>query len=111
MGFRVVLIESNVGIHLKLNNLVINTENRDIWIPIEDISILILDNTKITLNASDIIFFIYIPPINILFIYFITLCPIVNKNKRLSFNNLLFIKLFIMLFALQFRFQHFSVLF
>ena len=51
MGFRVVLIESNVGIHLKLNNLVINTENRDIWIPIEDISILILDNTKITLTA------------------------------------------------------------
>lgn len=56
MGFRVVLIESDVDMHLKLNNLVINKDNKDIWIPIEDISILILDNVKISLTARMLCF-------------------------------------------------------
>ena len=56
MGFRVVFIESNVDMHLKLNNLVINKDNKDIWIPIDDISILILDNVKISLTARMLCF-------------------------------------------------------
>ena len=56
MGFRVVFIESNVDMHLKLNNLVINKDNKDIWIPIDDITILILDNVKISLTARMLCF-------------------------------------------------------
>lgn len=50
MAFRVVMIENEVSIRLKLNNLVITKEGNDIWIPIDDISILVLDN--LTINIS-----------------------------------------------------------
>lgn len=51
MAFRVVLIESETNIKVKLNNLVINNGERDIWIPIDDISVIVLDNLKTNLTA------------------------------------------------------------
>lgn len=47
MAFRVVLIESECSIHLKLNNLIIDKGEGDIWIPLDDISMIVLDNLKI----------------------------------------------------------------
>ncbi len=51
MGFRVVLVENVADIRVKLDNLVIRKEGKDIWLPIDDISILVIDNLKITLTA------------------------------------------------------------
>lgn len=50
MLFRVVLIESECTIHLKLNNLLIDKGEGDIWIPLDDISIIVLDNLKINVT-------------------------------------------------------------
>ena len=47
MAFRVLLIESEVYVHLKLNNLVIEKEGNDIWIPLDDISVIVLDNLSV----------------------------------------------------------------
>lgn len=47
MAYRVVLIESECSLHLKLNNLLIDKGEGDIWIPLEDISMIVLDNLKI----------------------------------------------------------------
>lgn len=47
MGFRLVMIENDVSIYLKLDNLVIQRNEEEIWIPIDDISVLIIDNRKI----------------------------------------------------------------
>lgn len=47
MAFRVVLIESECTLHLKLNNLLIDKGEGDIWIPLDDISMIVLDNLKI----------------------------------------------------------------
>lgn len=44
MAFRVVLIESEVLIRIKLNNLVVTREENDIWIPLDDIAIIVIDN-------------------------------------------------------------------
>ena len=51
MAFRVVLIENEVDVKLKLDNLVLNTSEGEIWIPINDISIVVLDNLRITLST------------------------------------------------------------
>ncbi|MCR5416654.1 MAG: type II CRISPR-associated endonuclease Cas1 [Pseudobutyrivibrio sp.] len=51
MAFRVVLIESECSIHLKLNNLLINKGEGDLWIPLDDISIIVLDNLKIEVTV------------------------------------------------------------
>lgn len=51
MSFRIVLIESDASIYLKYNNLVINKGEDEIWIPLEDISIMVLDNLRIQLTA------------------------------------------------------------
>lgn len=55
MAFRVVLIESDVAIHIKLNNLVVTKEENDIWIPLDDISIIVIDNlsSSITFRVMD----------------------------------------------------------
>ena len=53
MGFRVVLIENDVFIKMKLDNLVVIKEDDEIWIPIADISVLVLDNLKVTITARD----------------------------------------------------------
>ena len=51
MGFRVVLLENEVDIRIKLDNLVFCKEGKDIWIPIDDISVLLIDSLKITVSA------------------------------------------------------------
>lgn len=51
MGFRVVFIENEVKIKVKLNNLIVTKEEQDVWIPVDDISVLIIDNLQITLTA------------------------------------------------------------
>lgn len=51
MGFRVVLVENEVSVRLKLNNLIINNGEGDIWIPIDDINMVILDNLKIGITT------------------------------------------------------------
>lgn len=51
MAFRVVLIENEVTIKVKLNNLIITKEGNDIWIPLDDISMIVMDNLSTTLSA------------------------------------------------------------
>ncbi len=51
MAFRVVLIENEVGMYLKLNNLVVRKDGEDTWIPLDDISIVILDNLSISITS------------------------------------------------------------
>lgn len=51
MAFRVILIESEVMIKVKLNNLVITKEGNDIWVPLDDISMIVMDNLSTTLSA------------------------------------------------------------
>ena len=51
MAYRVVLIENECSLHLKLNNLLINKGEGDIWIPLDDISMIVLDNLKIQFTA------------------------------------------------------------
>lgn len=51
MAFRVLLIESEVHIHLKLNNMVIDKDGNDVWIPLDDISVIVLDNLSVNITA------------------------------------------------------------
>lgn len=51
MAFRVVLIENEANIHLKLNNLIVRISGDDIWIPLDDISMIVLDHPASTLTA------------------------------------------------------------
>lgn len=51
MAFRVVLIENEVAIKVKLNNLIVTKEGEDIWIPLDDISIIVMDNLASMLSA------------------------------------------------------------
>ena len=51
MGFRVILLENELTVRMKLNNLIICKDEKDIWIPLDDISILVIDNLKITVST------------------------------------------------------------
>ena len=51
MAFRVVLIENEVSIKVKLNNLVITKEGNDIWIPLDDLSMIVMDNLSSELST------------------------------------------------------------
>lgn len=51
MAFRVVLIESEVTIRVKLNNLIVTKEGNDVWIPLDDISMIVMDNLSTMLSA------------------------------------------------------------
>lgn len=51
MSYRVIFIESESRLSLKLNNLVINKDEGDIWIPLSDISMVVIDNIHITITA------------------------------------------------------------
>lgn len=51
MAFRVLLIENEVNIKLNLDNLVITKEEKDIWVPIRDLSMIVLDNLKTNLTS------------------------------------------------------------
>lgn len=45
------MIESEATLSLKLNNLIINKGEGDIWIPLDDISTIVIDNLHISLTA------------------------------------------------------------
>ena len=51
MAFRVILIENEVNIKVKLNNLIITKCGDDIWIPLDDISMIVLDNLASNLST------------------------------------------------------------
>lgn len=51
MAFRVILIENEVEIKAKLNNLIVTKEGEDIWIPLDDISMIVMDNLSSMLSA------------------------------------------------------------
>lgn len=51
MGYKVIFIENEVHMKVKLNNLVVIKEGNDIVIPLEDISMVVLDNLKIELTS------------------------------------------------------------
>ncbi len=51
MAFRVVLIESEVTIKVKLNNLIVTKNGEDIWIPLDDISMIVMDNLVSVLSV------------------------------------------------------------
>lgn len=51
MAFRVVMIENEVTIKVKLNNLIVNKNGEDIWIPLDDISVIVLDNLASMLSV------------------------------------------------------------
>ena len=51
MAFRVVLIENEVSIRVKLNNLIITKAGEDIWIPLDDISMIVLDNLSSAITS------------------------------------------------------------
>ena len=51
MGFRIIFIENEAKMSLKLDNLIINKGEGDIWIPLDDISMVVIDNLQTTLSA------------------------------------------------------------
>lgn len=51
MAFRIILIENEINAKIKLDNLVLNTPQGEIWIPVSDISVIVLDNLRITLST------------------------------------------------------------
>ncbi len=51
MAFRVVMIENEVSMKLKLNNLVLDKEGQEIWIPLSDISVVVIDNLRISITT------------------------------------------------------------
>ena len=51
MSFRVILIENEVDIKVKLNNLIVTKNGEDLWIPLDDISMIVMDNLSSMLSA------------------------------------------------------------
>ena len=51
MAFRVILIENEVTIKVRLNNLIVTKEGNDTWVPLDDISMIVLDNLSSTITA------------------------------------------------------------
>ena len=51
MAFRVILIENEVEIKVRLNHLIVTKEGEDIWIPLDDISMIVMDNLSSMLSA------------------------------------------------------------
>ena len=53
MAFRVIMIENEVDIHIKLNQLVIRKEGKETWVPLDDISMIVMDNlsSKVTVRT------------------------------------------------------------
>lgn len=50
MAFRIVMIENEVEISVKLNNLIVKKKGKDIWIPLDDISMIVMDNLVSTVS-------------------------------------------------------------
>lgn len=51
MGYRVLLIENESTIKLQLDSLIINNGEGDIYMPIKDLSMLLIDNLKTTITS------------------------------------------------------------
>ncbi len=51
MGFRILMIESEAAISIKLDNLIIEKDDKKLWIPVDDISVIVVDNLKTTLTS------------------------------------------------------------
>ena len=51
MAFRVILIENEVEIKVKLNNLIVTKNGEDLWIPLDDISMIVMDNLSSMLST------------------------------------------------------------
>ena len=51
MSYRVVILENEINVSIRLDNLIIDKSGEDIWIPLSDISSLVIDNMKITLTS------------------------------------------------------------
>ena len=51
MAFRVVLIESEVSLKLNLNNLVLTKEEHETWVPLDDISMVVIDNLTVNITT------------------------------------------------------------
>lgn len=51
MAFRVVFIENEASLKYKLDNIIVSINGIDTWIPLEDISMIVLDNLKSTLST------------------------------------------------------------
>lgn len=52
MAYRVIMIENEVCIKVKLNNLIISKgSEKDVWIPLEDISVIVMDNLTTTITV------------------------------------------------------------
>lgn len=51
MAFRSILVESGVHIKLKLDNLIVEKVSGEIWIPLKDISIIVIDNLQVTITG------------------------------------------------------------
>lgn len=51
MSFRVVLIESDVTIKVRLDNLIITKGCQDVWIPLNDLSMIVMDNLSSELST------------------------------------------------------------
>lgn len=39
MGFRIIVIENETSISMKLDNLIIEKDDKKLWIPVDDISL------------------------------------------------------------------------
>ncbi|MFM2344279.1 MAG: hypothetical protein RLZZ210_889 [Pseudomonadota bacterium] len=51
MGWRIVLVSKPSNIHIKNSQLHIDQDKHSIYLPLEDISVLVIDNPHITLNS------------------------------------------------------------
>lgn len=51
MGFRVVFIENKVHMKIKLDNIVIDNGERESWIPINDVNMIVVDNIQTTITG------------------------------------------------------------
>lgn len=51
MSFRVVLIENSAKLRYKLDNLLVTIEEKETWIPLSDISTIVVDNLDTTLSC------------------------------------------------------------
>ncbi len=51
MAFRSILVENEVFIKLKLDNLILEKASGEIWIPLKDISMVVIDNLQVKITG------------------------------------------------------------
>jgi len=50
MAYKVLIVESDTGISVKLNNLILRKEDGEIWYPLDDISTIVMDNLSTNIS-------------------------------------------------------------